>query len=260
MRDVSKSFSTPQGGNHDVLRDINFSVAPGEFTAVVGPTGCGKSTTLSMICGTDQPDSGEVLIGGRPVDGIGDQVGFVFQADAVFPWKTVIGNIATGPRFRGMPRKEALAEAADWVRRVGLAGFERYHPHQLSGGMRKRVALAQTMINRPRVLLMDEPFAGLDVQTRQIMSDELLSLWELTRPSVVFITHDLEEAISLADRVVVMTAGPATVKQEFRIDLPRPRNTREIRHTPEFVKLHERIWEALRDEVQVAYRRSVTAA
>jgi NitT/TauT family transport system ATP-binding protein len=260
MRDVTKRFNTPQGGNRDVLRDVNFSVEAGEFTAVVGPTGCGKSTTLSLISGMDRPDTGEVLIDGRPVDGIGKGVGFVFQTDAVFPWKTVLGNVAAGPRFRGTPRKEALAEAADWIGRVGLAGFERYHPHQLSGGMRKRVALAQTMINRPHVLLMDEPFAGLDVQTRQIMSDELLSLWELTRPSVVFVTHDLEEAIALADKVVVMTAGPATVKEEFEIDLPRPRNAREIRHTPEFVKLHDRIWEALRDEVQIAYHRTVTAA
>ncbi|WP_329139114.1 ABC transporter ATP-binding protein [Streptomyces sp. NBC_01476] len=260
MRDVTKCFNTPQGGNHDVLRDINFSVQSGEFTAVVGPTGCGKSTTLSLISGMERPDTGEVLIDGVPVEGIGENVGFVFQTDAVFPWKTVLGNVAAGPRFRGASRKEAHAEAADWIRRVGLAGFEKYHPHQLSGGMRKRVALAQTMINRPRVLLMDEPFSGLDVQTRQIMSDELLSLWELTRPSVVFVTHDLEEAISLADKVVVMTAGPATVKEEFAIDLPRPRNPREIRHTPEFVKLHERIWESLRDEVQVAYHRTVTAA
>jgi NitT/TauT family transport system ATP-binding protein len=260
LRDVTKSFTTPQGGNHDVLRDINFSVAAGEFTAVVGPTGCGKSTTLSLISGMERPDAGEVLVDGLPVDGIAKDVGFVFQTDAVFPWKTVIANVAAGPRFRGASRKEAQAQAADWLGRVGLTGFERYHPHQLSGGMRKRVALAQTMINRPRVLLMDEPFAGLDVQTRQIMSDELLSLWDLTRPSVVFVTHDLEEAISLADKVVVLTAGPATVKESFDIDLPRPRNPREIRHTPEFVKLHERIWESLRDEVQLAYRRVTSGA
>ncbi|WP_405590781.1 ABC transporter ATP-binding protein [Streptomyces sp. NBC_01190] len=259
MNGVCKSFSTPHGGNHDVLSDIDFSVRAGEFTAVVGPTGCGKSTTLSLIAGTDRPDSGEVRIGGRPVDGIGKDVGFVFQRDAVFPWKTVIANVAAGPRFRGASRGQAHAAAAEWIRRVGLAGFERYHPHQLSGGMRKRVALAQTMITEPRVLLMDEPFSGLDVQTRRIMSDELLSLWDLTRPSVVFVTHDLEEAISLADKVVVLTAGPATVKEEFQIDLPRPRDPREIRHTPAFVKLHERIWQALRDEVEVAYSRGAGA-
>lgn len=254
---VTKCFRTPRGDTRDVLRDVSFQVGPGEFTAVVGPTGCGKSTTLSMICGTDRPDRGEVSVDGRPVDGIADNVGFVFQTDAVFPWKTVLGNVAIGPRFRGMGRAEAHEAAADWIQRVGLAGFERYYPHQLSGGMRKRVALAQTLINRPRVLLMDEPFAGLDVQTRQIMSDELLSLWELTRPSVVFVTHDLEEAISLADKVVVLTAGPATVKDEFVIGLPRPRRAREIRHSPEFVELHERIWATLRDEVQVAYDRGI---
>jgi len=257
LRGVTKYFKTPQNELREVLRNVTFSVAPGEFTAVIGPTGCGKSTTLSLICGTETANVGDVLVDDQPVDGIGDNVGFVFQTDAVFPWKTVIGNVAAGPRFRGMSRKEAHAEAADWLRRVGLTGFERYHPHQLSGGMRKRVALAQTLINKPRVLLMDEPFAGLDVQTRQIMADELLALWELSRPSVVFVTHDLEEAIALADKVVVLTAGPATVKEEFVIDLPRPRNVREIRLDPSFVKLHERIWESLRGEVQTAYDRSL---
>nr|WP_240968813.1 ABC transporter ATP-binding protein [Streptomyces sp. HNM0575] len=260
MRGVTKYFKTPEGGTREVLRETDFTVEPGAFTAVIGPTGCGKSTTLSMICGTERPTTGEVFVDGRHVDGIGENVGFVFQNDAVFPWKTVLGNVAAGPRFRGMARKDAQAEAAEWVRRVGLSGFERYHPAQLSGGMRKRVALAQTLINRPRVLLMDEPFAGLDVQTRQIMSDELLTLWELTRPTVVFVTHDLEEAIALADKVVVMTAGPATVKEEFVIDLPRPRRVREIRHEQEFVKLHERIWESLRDEVHAAYDRSMSVA
>ncbi|MEU6175371.1 ABC transporter ATP-binding protein [Streptantibioticus parmotrematis] len=257
---VTKCFASPRGEHREAVRDVSFRVEPGSFTAVIGPTGCGKSTLLSLICGTERLESGTVSVDGRPVDGIGQDIGFVFQTDAVFPWKTVLGNVAAGPRFRGVPRARAQALAADWVRRVGLAGFERYHPHQLSGGMRKRVALAQTLVNRPRVLLMDEPFSGLDVQTRQIMSDELLSLWELTRPSVVFVTHDLEEAITLADKVVVLTAGPATVKEEFDIDLPRPRDAREIRHHPDFVRLHELVWKALRDEVRVAYERGLGAA
>jgi len=260
LREVTKQFRTPKGDSRVVLRDTSFTVEPGEFTSVIGPSGCGKSTTLSLICGMEQPDGGEVLIDGRPVDGLTDGVGFVFQNDAVFPWKTVLANVAAGPRFRGLSRKEAHAGAADWLRRVGLTGFERYHPAQLSGGMRKRVALAQTLINEPRVLLMDEPFAGLDVQTRQIMSDELLALWELTRPSVVFVTHDLEEAIALSDKVVVLTAGPATVKEEFPIDLPRPRRVSDIRLDPDFLTLHERIWESLRDEVATAHERSVAAA
>ena len=257
---MTKAFRTPHGGDREALREVGFRVEPGAFTAVIGPSGCGKSTLLSLICGTDRPDRGTVLFDDRPVDGIAGNVGFVFQTDALFPWKTVIGNVAAGPRFRGVPRREALSDAADWLRRVGLTGFERHHPHQLSGGMRKRVALAQTLINRPRVLLMDEPYSGLDVQTRQIMSDELLTLWELTRPSVVFVTHDLGEAIALADKVVLLTAAPATVKEEFTVELPRPRRALEIRHDPAFVRLHERIWGSLRDEVQVAHDRGLGPA
>lgn len=260
LRDVTKQFRTPKGDSHTVMRNTSFTVDPGSFTSVIGPSGCGKSTTLSLISGMEPPNGGDVLVGGRPVDGLTDGVGFVFQNDAVFPWKTVVANVAAGPRFRGVPRKKAYAQASDWLRRVGLPGFERYFPHQLSGGMRKRVALAQTLINEPRVLLMDEPFAGLDVQTRQIMSDELLGLWEMSRPSVVFVTHDLEEAIALSDKVVVLTAGPATIKEEFTIDLPRPRRTHEIRLDPSFLKLHEQIWESLRDEVQTAHQRTLQAA
>jgi len=170
----------------------------------------------------------------------------------------VLDNVAAGPLFRGTQRPEAIELARDWLRRVGLAGFEDRYPHQLSGGMRKRVALAQTLINSPRILLMDEPFSALDVQTRVIMSTELLQLWDQTRPAVVFVTHDLEEAIALADKVVVITAGPGTVKAEFAIDLPRPRIVQEIRFTPAFVRLYEQIWEALREEVDEAYRRTTS--
>jgi NitT/TauT family transport system ATP-binding protein len=232
------------------------TVQPGEFCAVVGPTGCGKSTTLTLVSGLDRPSEGEVLVDGAPVTGIGSQVGFMFQTDAVFPWKSVLANIAAGPLFRGVSKVEALRDAREWVRRVGLTGFEGHYPHQLSGGMRKRVALAQTLINEPRILLMDEPFSALDAQTRQIMSDELLALWELGRPSVIFVTHDLEEAIALADKVVVLTAGPGTVKAEFPVDLPRPRRVQEIRFDPQFIEVYERIWQALRDEVQLAYTRT----
>jgi NitT/TauT family transport system ATP-binding protein len=180
---------------------------------VVGPTGCGKSTTLTLVAGMERPSQGTVRVHGNPVAGITPGVGFMFQSDAILPWKTVLDNVSAGPRFRGTPKRDAVTSARDWIRRVGLAGFEDRYPHQLSGGMRKRVALAQNLINEPRILLMDEPFGALDVQTRAIMSNELLTLWELTRPAVVFVTHDLEEAIALADKVVVLTAGPAaTVK------------------------------------------------
>jgi NitT/TauT family transport system ATP-binding protein len=232
------------------------TVAPGEFCAVVGPTGCGKSTTLSLVSGLDRPSEGEVLVNGRQVTGVGADVGFMFQTDAVFPWKPVLANVAAGPLFRGVPKREATQNARDWVRRVGLAGFEGHYPHQLSGGMRKRVALAQTLINEPQILMMDEPFSALDAQTRQIMSGELLGLWELTRPSVIFVTHDLEEAIALADKVLVLTVGPGTIKAEFAVDLPRPRRVQEIKFDSRFVELYERIWQALRDEVQLAYART----
>jgi NitT/TauT family transport system ATP-binding protein len=257
---VRKRFATPSGGTYTALQDLDVSVAQGEFCAVVGPTGCGKSTTLTLVAGLERPSAGDVLIGGQAVVGITPGVGFVFQNDAVFPWKSVLDNVAAGPRFRGIRRQAANEAARDWLRRVGLAGFEDRYPHQLSGGMRKRVALAQSLINEPKVLLMDEPFSALDVQTRSIMADELLSLWDLTRPAVVFVTHDLEEAIALADKVVVLTAGPGRVKATFRIDLPRPRNAQEIRFTDEFLSLYHEIWEALRSEVETAYARTTARA
>jgi NitT/TauT family transport system ATP-binding protein len=259
LRNATKRFRTPNGAIYTALRDLNLTVEPGEFCAIVGPTGCGKSTTLSLISGLERTSGGEVLVSGEPVGGIGPGIAFMFQTDAVFPWKSVLSNVAAGPLFRGVPKKDAINNARDWLRRVGLTGFEDRHPHQLSGGMRKRVALAQSLINEPRILLMDEPFSALDVQTRSIMSDELLALWELSRPTVVFITHDLEEAIALGDKVVVMTAGPGTVKATFDVDLPRPRKVQEIRFEPRFVELYHQIWESLRDEVQLAYARSTAS-
>src|SRR5579859_1776358 len=254
---VTKRFATPGGTAFTALREVNLAVGPGQFCAVVGPTGCGKSTTLTLVAGLDRPSAGVVRVAGRAVDGIVSGTGFMFQADALLPWKTVLANVALGPVFRGIPRKEALASARQWLRVVGLSGFEDHHPHQLSGGMRKRVSLAAALINQPSVLLMDEPFAALDVQTKAIMHNELLALWERTRPSVIFVTHDLEEAIALADRVVVMTAGPGTVKGVYHIDLPRPRGAvQEIRFQPRFVELQQQIWQALREEVQRAYART----
>jgi sulfonate transport system ATP-binding protein len=256
LRNVTKRFMTPAGQVYTALNDLSLSVAPGEFCAVVGPTGSGKSTTLSLISGLDRPSEGSVEVMGKPVQGIDPHIGYVFQSDAVFPWKNVLNNVATGPIFRGRPKAEALRDAREWIARVGLSGFEDRYPHQLSGGMRKRVALAQTFINEPKILLMDEPFSALDVQTRTLMEDELLNLWSTASASVVFVTHDLEEAISLADRVCVLTAGPATVKGIYTIDLPRPRNVAEIRFEPRFVKLYQEIWSDLRDEVILSYERA----
>src|SRR5438309_10521082 len=256
LRDVTKRFLTPTGQAYTAIRDVTLSVAPGEFVAVVGPTGCGKSTTLGLFSGLERPSEGSVQVMGKPVQGIDPRIGYVFQADAVFPWKNVLNNVATGPRFRGQSKAQALERARDWIARVGLSGFEDRYPHQLSGGMRKRVALAQTFINEPQILLMDEPFSALDVQTRTLMENELLTLWSTTYASVVFVTHDLEEAIALADRVCVLTSGPATVKGIYTIDLPRPRKVEEIRFEPRFVQLYHEIWEDLRNEVILSYERN----
>ena len=260
LRGVTKRFATSHGGVYTALRDLSMTVMPGEFAAVVGPTGCGKSTTLGLISGLEPPSAGEVLVGGNAVDGITDGVGYVFQADAVFPWKTVLQNVAAGPRYHGASGAEARGQARDWIQRVGLRGFEDRYPHQLSGGMRKRVALAQTMINNPRIILMDEPFSALDVQTRSLMEDELLGLWAATSASVVFVTHDLEEAIAMADRVFVLTAGPGTVKAAYNVDLPRPRNVSEIRFEPGFARVYKEIWGDLRDEVLLSYERARAAS
>ncbi|WP_026349823.1 ABC transporter ATP-binding protein [Bordetella sp. FB-8] len=254
---VTKRFPTRDGVEKTVLRDVNLVIEPGMFCAVVGPTGCGKSTTLTLAAGLYRPSEGMVRVSGREVDGITQGTSFVFQTDALMPWKSILKNVALGPTFRGVPKQQALEQARDWLRTVGLAGFENYYPYQLSGGMRKRVSMAAALINKPSMLLMDEPFSALDVQTRAIMSNELLALWEKTRPSVLFVTHDLEEAIALADRVVVMTAGPATVKAVFDIDLPRPRGqVQEIRFQPRFLDLYQQIWESLREEVEQTYSRA----
>ncbi|MDQ4215202.1 ABC transporter ATP-binding protein [Microbacterium capsulatum] len=258
---LSKRFLTPKGETFTAIRDVTLTVEPGQFCAIVGPTGCGKSTTLAQVSGLERPSAGSVSVGGRIVDGITQGVSYMFQADSLFPWKTVLNNVMIGPILTGTPKKEATALALDWLRRVGLAGFEDRYPHQLSGGMRKRVAMAAALINRPRILLMDEPFGALDVQTKAIMQTELLHLWEELRPSVLFITHDLDEAVALADRVVIMTSSPGTVKDVFEIDLPRPRgDVQQIRHEERFLELQGQIWESLRDEVDRAYAKTAGVA
>src|SRR5260221_3578576 len=173
LRGVTKQFVSPTGKSFTALRDLDLAIAPGEFAAVVGPTGCGKSTTLALISGLEAPSAGTVSVFGEPVTSVGRNIGYVFQRDAVFPWKNVLDNVSMGPRLRGIDSEHANAEARQWIARVGLDGFEKYYPHQLSGGMRKRVALAQTLINHPKILLMDEPFSALDVQTRALMENEL---------------------------------------------------------------------------------------
>jgi NitT/TauT family transport system ATP-binding protein len=255
LHGVTKRFLTPSGAVFTALRDLDMMVQPGEFCAVVGPTGCGKSTTLALISGLEQASEGDVEVFGKRVTGIAEDIGYVFQTDAVFPWKTVLDNVAAGPRYHGVTSREARDKAREWISRVGLSGFEDRYPYQLSGGMRKRVALAQSLINEPKILLMDEPFSALDVQTRALMENELLSLWAQSHASVVFVTHDLEEAIALADRVFVISAGPGTVKANYPVPLPRPRNVTEIRMQPQFSAIYGEIWNDLKDEVLVSYER-----
>ena len=258
---LTKRFVTPSGEPFTAIRDVSLTIEPGQFCAIVGPTGCGKSTTLGQVSGLDRPSAGSVQVGGREVRGITPGVSFMFQSDALFPWKSVLGNVMIGPILNGIPKKDAVSLARDWLRRVGLVGFEDRYPHQLSGGMRKRVGMAAALINSPRILLMDEPFGALDVQTKAIMQTELLGLWEQLRPSVLFITHDLDEAVALADRVFVMTSSPGSIKESFDIDLPRPRGeVQAIRHEPRFLELQDQIWASLKDEVERAYARTAGAA
>jgi NitT/TauT family transport system ATP-binding protein len=258
---LTKRYITRTGDPFTAIQDVTFTVEPGQFCAIVGPTGCGKSTTLGQVSGLERPSSGSVKVGAQLVNGVTTGVSFMFQADALFPWKSVLGNVMIGPTLNGAPKAEAVALSRDWLRRVGLAGFEDRYPHQLSGGMRKRVAMAAALINDPKILLMDEPFGALDVQTKAIMQTELLALWEQLRPSVLFITHDLDEAVALADRVLIMTSSPGTIKESFDIDLPRPRGeVQEIRHEKRFLELQDQIWASLKDEVERAYARTVSAA
>ncbi|TAM86035.1 MAG: ABC transporter ATP-binding protein [Candidimonas sp.] len=249
--DVTCRFISADGKAMLALQDFSLRVGRGEFCAIVGPTGCGKSTTLNLITGLLKPTTGTVRVMGKPVAGIDPRIGFVFQNDAIFPWRNVIDNVAAGPMFRGRGATQAKSLAQDWLRRVGLEKFPLHYPHQLSGGMRKRVSLAQTFINSPEIMLMDEPFSALDMQTRTVMQDELLQLWAGSGGSVVFVTHDLEEAIALSDRVVVLTSRPARIKHVYEIDLPRPRVMSEVRYEPAFVRYARDIWDDLRAEVKI---------
>jgi NitT/TauT family transport system ATP-binding protein len=243
-----------EGAAYTAVKDTNLAVGEGEFVSVVGPTGCGKSTLLNVAAGLLKPSSGTLRVFGEPLTGINRRAGYMFQSEALMPWRSALGNVTAGLEFRGVPRAEARRRGEEWLERVGLAGFGDRYPHQLSGGMRKRTSLAQMLILDPQILLMDEPFSALDIQTRQMMENELLELWSADRKSVIFITHDLEEAISMSDRVVVLSAGPATHPiGEFVIDLPRPRDVAEIRMTPRFIELHDRIWHSMKAEVLKGY-------
>ncbi len=249
------------GQRYTAVQDVTLTVASSEFVSVVGPTGCGKSTLLNVAAGLLQPSTGSVHVFGQPLAGINTRAGYMFQAESLMPWRTALGNVMAGLEFRGVAAAEARAQADEWLRRVGLGGFGDRYPHQLSGGMRKRTSLAQTLALDPDIILMDEPFSALDIQTRQLMENEVLELWARKKKAVLFITHDLDEAIAMSDRVVIMSAGPAArLIGEFTIDIPRPRDVAEVKMTPRFVALHAAIWAQLRDEVLKGYAQQLKVA
>ncbi|CAN7470044.1 ABC transporter ATP-binding protein [Variovorax sp. LjRoot130] len=290
LLDISCTFRSKDehGQRYTAVAGTTLRVREGEFVSVVGPTGCGKSTLLNVGAGLLEPSSGTIKVFGQPLAGINARAGYMFQTEALMPWRSTLANVMVGLQYRGVPDAEARAQAEQWLTRVGLTGFGDLYPHQLSGGMRKRTALAQVLALDPDIILMDEPFSALDVQTRQLMENEVLELWAapsagrratprpvLTpsgggreapggpqgRKAVLFITHDLDEAIAMSDRVVVLSAGPATHPiGEFAIDLPRPRDVAEVRTHPRFVELHTQIWNVLRHEVLKGYAQQLRKA
>ena len=257
LTDVSVTFRLADGGAYTAVQGCTLDVADGEFVAIVGPTGCGKSTLLNVAAGLIAPSKGTATIFGQDLPGLNRQAGYLFQADALFPWKTALENIAIGLEIAGTAKAQARARAEHWLTRVGLAGFGDRYPHMLSGGQRKRVGLTQVLIRDPKILLMDEPFGPLDAQTRQIMGNLLLDLWSGDRKAVMFVTHDLEEAIALSDRVVIMSAGPAArIIGNWKVPLARPRDIGEVKLERGFVELHREIWGKLKDEVIKGYTRT----
>jgi NitT/TauT family transport system ATP-binding protein len=267
---ITVTFQSPDAPaqRYTAVADTTLTVRTGEFVSVVGPTGCGKSTLLNVGAGLLGASSGEVRVFGEPLQGINRRAGYMFQTEALMPWRSAIENVMIGLQYRGVAPAGAREQAQAWLERVGLGGFGDRYPHQLSGGMRKRTALAQVLALDPDIILMDEPFSALDIQTRQLMENEVLEIWAGAAPggsqrrkAVLFITHDLDEAIALSDRVVVLSAGPATHPiGEFTIDLPRPRDVAEVRTQPRFVELHKQIWDVLRGEVLKGYAQQLKRA
>jgi NitT/TauT family transport system ATP-binding protein len=252
LRNIAMIYSQ-RGQRFAALRDVSLEVQAGEFISLVGASGCGKTTLLRIVDGLVPPTHGEVLVNGKAVTRPGPDRGFVFQQDALFPWRTVIDNIVFGLEVQGKSKREAVQRADALVRLVGLGGFERHFPHELSGGMRQRANLARALTIDPDILLMDEPFAALDAQTREIMQSELLRIWRNNRKTVLFVTHQIDEAVYLADRVVVMTSRPGQIKAVLDVNIPRPRDL-SVKRTPEFLGLVDAIWKMIEEEVKAALR------
>lgn len=256
LRAVTRRFAGKAKADYTAVKDISLRVPTGTFMSIVGPSGCGKSTVLNMAAGLLRPSEGEVEVFGELLSGINRKASYMFQQDALLPWKTVLGNVRLGLDLRGSDAGKAEALAKTWLQRVGLDEFADSYPHQLSGGMRKRAAMAQSWIVDPDILLMDEPFSALDIHTRKRMETEVLQLWSGSNKTVLFVTHDLEEAIALSDRVVVLSAGPdSRIVGEYEVNLPRPRNLMDIKLEPRFTELYGSIWRDLRGEVLKSYER-----
>ncbi len=254
LADCTIAFRLADEGTYTAVERASLAVEDGEFVSIVGPTGCGKSTLLNVAAGLLAPSAGAATVFGAPLAGLNRAAGYLFQADALFPWKTALENVAIGLEITGTPHADARGRAETWLRRVGLSSFAARYPHMLSGGQRKRVGLAQVLIRDPKILLMDEPFGPLDAQTRQIMGNLLLDLWSADRKAVLFVTHDLEEAIALSDRVVIMSAGPAArIIGDGRVPLGRPRDIAEVKLDRAFHELHRDIWHTLKAEVVKGY-------
>ena len=250
VRDISIAFPFVAGGPSVLaVEGMNLTVAPHEFVALIGPSGCGKSTTMNAMAGLIPVDSGEVLLRGKPVTGVSGWVGYVSQADNLLPWRTVLDNVALGLELRRVPRKVRRDIARDAIVRIGLAGFEQSYPHELSGGMKKRVSIAQVLAVDPEVLFLDEPFGPLDMFTKEKLQDDILTLWEQSEQTIVYVTHDLTEAIALADRVVLVSARPGHVRGEYAVTLPRPRRIMDVKFNPQAVALEKTIWADLSREL-----------
>ena len=251
IQGVSRTFVSPKGQATQALLPVDFEVQENDFVTILGPSGCGKSTMLRIVAGLDYPTQGRVLLGGRPVEGPGADRGMVFQSYTLFPWLTIEQNIRFGLRERGMPEAQQKERAAYFIAKVGLRGFEQHFPKQLSGGMQQRTAIARALANDPKILLMDEPFGALDNQTRVLMQELLLGIWEAERKTVMFVTHDIDEAIFMANRVAVFSARPGRIKSEIAVQLPHPRHY-TIKTSPEFMDLKARLTEEIRAESMAA--------
>jgi NitT/TauT family transport system ATP-binding protein len=260
IQHVHKSFRIKRNLGHlkeeyqpvSALQDINLEVEQGEFMVIVGPSGCGKSTLLDLLAGLTEPNSGQILLDGRPITGPNLDRGIVFQQYALFPWKTALANVEFGLETKGVPKKERKETAQEFIRLVGLAGFESRYPHELSGGMKQRIAIARSLAYDPEVLLMDEPFAALDAQTRETLQSELLHIWEATKKTIIFITHGIEEAVYLGQRVAVMTSRPGRIKEVIDVPFESRASEEDLRSNPEFVRIRHQIWDLLKDEVHRA--------